>query len=115
MHELSIARNILEIVNEEINFRNIRSPVEKIVFRANRINAIFPDSLDFLFNSIKEEYPFLQDCSLDIILDPYQSVCLGCGKNFETDEIEAICNTCGGKLKLLEGKEMNVESFSTFE
>jgi Zn finger protein HypA/HybF involved in hydrogenase expression len=115
MHEMGIARNIIEIVNDELLSRDINSPIEKILFRANRINSIYPDSLRFLFDSIKAEYANFKACSLEIFIDPYSCICQSCGLNQDANEIESKCKNCGSSLKLLEGDGMKVESFTTYD
>ena len=51
MHELTIAQNILNIINEELLVNNL-SKVIKISIRIGKLTAIEPQSLKFCFEII---------------------------------------------------------------
>jgi Zn finger protein HypA/HybF involved in hydrogenase expression len=112
MHEMGIAKNILDIVFSELSMREITEPVEKIVFRINRMNAIFPESLNFFFDSMKADYTKLENSKLEFIIDPFIGICTNCKKKIESEEMIFTCNVCGSNMELEPIQEMCVESFT---
>lgn len=114
MHESSIATNIVAIVNEEAQKRNIESKVKKVLFKAARLSAIIPDSLKFYFDFLKENDPHLKDAELVVEQVPLKVTCSKCKKSFELEEPIFLCPTCEGPLKIDDARQMWVESI-TFE
>lgn len=110
MHEMGIAKSILEIVEGEISTMSLKHPVETIVFRVNRINAVFPESLKFFFDSMKGNFQNLENSQLEFIVDPFLGICSKCGKKIESEEMIFTCNFCGGEVELQPVEEMRVES-----
>jgi len=111
MHELSIAQNIISIVEQELAKREVQSKVQKIFFNAGRMNAIIPDSLIFGFNTLKKETKLLHEAKLEINETPLILKCRKCGKDFEIDEPVFVCNFCGSTdIEVVSGKDMYIES-----
>jgi hydrogenase nickel insertion protein HypA len=110
MHEMSIAHNIIEIVNDELTTRGIYTSVEKVVFKAGKMNAIIPDSLLFHFNVLKREFQSLKDAVLEIDEVPIIVLCSHCNKSFTIHEPLFLCSECGNSVSIKSGQEMWIES-----
>ena len=112
MHELSIARNITKIVHQEYEKRKFTTPIKKIFFSAGKMNAIIPISLQLNFNIVKKNYEEMKNADLIIEEKIVIIHCLQCGETVDINEPIFLCRNCGSKnIKLVQGKEMHVESF----
>lgn len=118
MHELTIARNIIQIVENELKKRgdsdSIR--VKRISFKAGALNAIIPESLIFGFDILKKESKLLKDSELIIEEIPLKVRCHVCGMESVLLEPFFFCSGCGsGNVEVVEGKEMFVESVELYD
>ncbi len=109
MHELAIAKNIVDITIKEVESRNLQGEVEKIFFRAGKLNAVIPDILTFNFDVLKKDCPLLHKASLVVDAIPIRVKCKSCGKTAELDEPIFLCLECGSALTVEAGQEMFVE------
>lgn len=111
MHELKIARNILKIVTDELEQRNLTRPVKAIHFKAGQMHAIIPESLLFNFNAIKTECPAFRNAALCLEIIPLRIKCRQCQQIAELAEPVFHCADCGGiDLEILNGQEMYVDN-----
>ncbi len=111
MHELSIANNIVTIVEEEYKKLDCNGMVQKVYFNTGRMNAIIPDSLKFGFNTIKQNKVFLKEAELIIIESPIILKCKKCNIEKEIDEPFFICEKCGStNIEVISGMEMYIDS-----
>jgi len=116
LHELTIAENIITLVEDEIEKRQIVQKISRIVFVAGKLNAIIPESLTFGFNTIKKEHSDLANAELVIRILPIKIRCLSCGAESTIDEPEFVCQNCSGtEIEMLSGSEMFIESIEINE
>lgn len=116
MHELTIAQNIISIVEDELKSRNCHASVKKVIFSAGRMNAIIPESLKFGFDVLKKNSPFLMQSELEITEIPIKIRCNNCGREMDISEPMFICDKCGSiDIEILSGKDMFVESIELEE
>jgi hydrogenase nickel incorporation protein HypA/HybF len=109
MHEMSIARNIVEIV-EDVVRDNGPARVERVVVSIGRMVGVVPDSLSFCFEAITADTP-LSGASLIIEPIPIRARCNDCGLTFEVESFAFHCDACGGtSLDVLSGNELLVHS-----
>jgi hydrogenase nickel incorporation protein HypA/HybF len=107
MHELGIARDILEVVGQYITEEQMPA-VRSVRIRVGALSGIVPDSLSFCFEAIVAETP-MAEASLDIIRVPTRADCSECGNSFEIEEPAFICSSCGGSgIQVLSGTELQV-------
>ena len=105
MHELTIAQNILDIINEQLLVNNL-SKVIKIRIRIGRLAAIEPESLSF---EIIAKNTKAEDSVLEIDYVPIRCKCSNCQIVFTLDELNFICPKCmGSNLKIISGNELQV-------
>ena len=112
MHELTIAQNIITIVEEEIRKQSLAGSVTAIYFKAGRLNAIIPETLQFGFNAIKRESPRLSEAKLIVEEIPVRIRCEKCHSEKVIDEPVFFCENCGSQqITMLSGQEMYIDNF----
>jgi hydrogenase nickel incorporation protein HypA/HybF len=107
MHELSIAGNIVEAVQQEMTSRGI-SRVATIALKIGRMTDIDAEALRFGFDVITRETS-LDGTHLIIEHIPIAARCKGCGSEFEVDEYLFICPGCkSSAVELIHGLELDI-------
>jgi hydrogenase nickel incorporation protein HypA/HybF len=109
MHELAIATNIVKIVQDEVAARHLKGAVEKVLFRAGKLNAIVPEILRFDFDVLKKEVEILTGTTLEIEEVPIRVKCKSCSKENTIEEPFFLCLDCGSPVTVETGQEMFVE------
>jgi len=107
MHELGIAQNILQIVQQSVP-PHLASDVRGIRLRVGKLSGVVPDSLDFCFGVMVSQTEMTQ-ASLDIEQIPIVAKCKDCGHRFEMEDWSFSCPACKGlSLDLISGRELEV-------
>ncbi len=107
MHELGIARNILDIVQHSVPVDRYPE-VKWIRIRIGQLSGIVPDSLEFCFSAIISETDMRQ-AILKMETVPTVSQCRDCNHRFTVEEFAFTCPSCNSaNLELLSGREMEV-------
>jgi hydrogenase nickel incorporation protein HypA/HybF len=107
MHELGIAQNILEIVQQSVP-ENLAKSVRQIRIRVGQLSGIVPDSLDFCFNAIINDTD-MQQAKLAIEQIPTLSQCKKCAHRFEIEDWIFSCPVCQSvNIELISGKELEI-------
>lgn len=114
MHEMSIAQNIIDIVNETLrDYPNAR--VEKVVVDVGVLTAVVPESLEFCYQAITAETP-LENSVLEIHSIPVRVKCRACNKESSLDSFIFVCPRCGSsELTELSGRELNIRHIEVEE
>jgi hydrogenase nickel incorporation protein HypA/HybF len=107
MHELGIAQNILEIVQQSVP-KNQAKAVRDIRVRVGQLSGIVPDSLDFCFSAIVNDTAMPQ-AKLSIEQVPMLSQCKDCTHRFGIEDWVFSCPACQStNLELISGKELEI-------
>ena len=107
MHELGIAQNIVEIVQQAVP-KDQTTAVRSVRIRVGPLSGVVPDSLEFCFQAIVNETE-MQKARLAIEQLPAILNCRKCECRFETRDLEFFCQSCGSSdLELISGKELEV-------
>jgi len=107
MHELGIAQNILEIVQQSVP-KNQAKSVRDIRIRVGQLSGIVPDSLDFCFTAIINNTD-MQQARLAIEQVPTLSQCKKCAHRFEIKDWIFSCPVCQSvSVELISGKELEI-------
>ena len=107
MHELSLARNIIEIITAELP-KNGLTKVDTITLKVGEMTQVMPDSLRFGFECVSRETS-LEWATLIIEVVPAKGRCTSCGKDFIIENREFICPECGRTgITVLSGKELEI-------
>lgn len=103
MHEMSLARNILEIVQSYAPAR-----VKSVRIRVGALSAVMPESLKFSFDVIREGTA-ASEAVLLIDHVPVRCLCRKCINEFSADTLGFICPQCfGTDVATLSGNELDV-------
>ena len=107
MHELGIAQNILEIVQQSVPEEQADS-VRSIRIRVGQLSGVVPDSLEFCFQAIIGETRMAQ-ASLAIEQVPTNFQCKKCAYGFQVNDLEFLCPKCGSSdLEVVSGRELEI-------
>jgi len=107
MHEMSIAQNILEIVDEYM----VREPASKlveVVVEIGEMVAVVPESLHFCYDVLVEKSKY-QDSKLILNVLPLQGSCRSCGFVFKIENYNFNCPSChSADLDVQGGQELRI-------
>ncbi len=110
MHEMSIAQNIVEIVQQGIP-PETRGIISSVKLRVGELSGVVPDSLTFCFGVVSEGTQ-LHNAKLLIEKVPLVEKCQVCSHEFQTDLIVPQCPACqSGELEIISGRELQVVEF----
>jgi hydrogenase nickel incorporation protein HypA/HybF len=107
MHELSIAQNILEIVQQSVTEEQ-EPDVKWVRIRLGQLSGVVPDSLDFCFSAIVSETR-MRKAGLAIEQVPTICRCRECGHRFQIEDMVFFCPSCkSADLEMISGKELEI-------
>ena len=107
MHELSIAQNLLEIVEQYVTPER-RGAVREVRVRAGRLSGVLPDSLEFCYQAITAGTP-LAGSRLKIETVPLRLNCATCDRISEVEEPLFRCPLCEGlQVEVVSGMELQI-------
>lgn len=110
MHELSIALNILNSLQQYVDENNIKNLTE-IVLRIGKMQAVVPESLGFMYDTAKSEFPFAKNSILKMNFVDIKARCPQCKEEFILETINLICpNNEKHVLEIIQGNELIIES-----
>jgi hydrogenase nickel incorporation protein HypA/HybF len=108
MHELSIAKTIVDIVNGEIEKRQIAG-LEEIGIRCGVLSGVDPEALSFGFDAMTADTP-LSGVRLSIKRLPVLGRCRSCAREFAVPEFEFVCPACAATdIEVIQGEELDIE------
>lgn len=109
MHELTLARSILELVNKRASEINSQS-VKKIYLEIGELTGIDQESLRFSFNVVAKG-SIAEQASLEIIEIKGQAICDFCHETVMLKNYYDGCKICGQySLRIIQGEELRVKS-----
>ena len=109
MHELSIARGIIDIAGETARKNNIKV-ISEIEIEVGTISGIVIESLEFALE-VSVKNTILENAKTTIIKIPCKAKCLNCSHEFEIDNYYTQCPQCEHfNFDILQGKELKVKS-----
>ena len=109
MHELSLARGILDIVEAERK-KNGFTRVLEISLKVGEYSGIVPRCLEEFF-PIAAGDGAAKDAALRIEVLPALFRCADCGFEGRPDRGNACCPVCGGEhIRMVSGREFYVEN-----
>lgn len=108
MHELSLCRSILDIVNEHITGKKCTS-VKRISLEIGQLAAVDKSALRFGFEAISKG-TIAERATLDIIEVEGEALCDTCQKTVKLKHYYDACQTCGHfSLTITQGEELRVK------
>jgi hydrogenase nickel incorporation protein HypA/HybF len=108
MHELSIAEELLDIIEKRAGQEGIQK-VDRINLRIGELSGVFPDSLEFAFEVLSKG-KITEGAYLDVEMSAVKVRCALCGKYVISGE--ESCPSCGSsEFSLSGGDELEIISF----
>lgn len=108
MHEMSIAQNIVEII-EEITKEQNAQYVTRVVVEVGELVAVVPDSLQFCYQALTAGTA-LEQSQLIIREVPAQARCNECGRSFHSDSLFFVCPHCQStRVEIVQGQELKIK------
>ena len=109
MHELSIAKNIIDIARETARQNHINR-ITEIEIEVGGVSGIVIESLEFAME-MSVRNTILENAKTTIIKIPGKARCLNCNFEFEINSYYAQCPECQHyKFDVIQGKELRVKS-----
>jgi len=111
MHELTIARNIIEIVTSEAE-KSGRRPIREVNLEIGLLAGIEFESLNFALEALKKGT--IMDKASFVIEKPCGAgKCNNCGYEFTIESFLGSCGSCGSQdLDIIRGRELRVKSIT---
>jgi len=110
MHELAIARNIVELVTEAARGRR----VHRITLEIGKLSGVAPECVAFCFPEVARGTP-VEAAELEIREIEGRARCESCGGEFPLPDLTAIC-PCGSlHLRPVTGEELSVKCIEVEE
>lgn len=110
MHELGIMTSVLEQASEAAHDAGA-TRLLKVTLQVGEMTEAIEDALQFAFEALCEDDPFLQGAQLEVNMVRPRSICLECGAEYEHDRFHMFCPECDSfATQLMAGRELNIES-----
>jgi len=107
MHEMSVAENILEIIERHAPVQD-GARVKVIRLRIGELAGVVPESLRFCFE-VASEGTVADGAELQIEKVPIVGQCKTCNAEFEVEDSVFICPRCESTgVELVSGSELDV-------
>lgn len=108
MHELSLCRAIIDIVNEHVAGKNCKR-VKKINLEIGQLAGVDESALRFGFEAITKD-TIAEHAVLEITEVEGQALCDTCQKTVKLKRYYDACQTCGHfLLAITQGEELRVK------
>ena len=107
MHEMSIAQNIIEIVDETLS-EDEKPKLKEIVVDIGELVAVVPDSLQFCFEAIVQDTDY-KNSVLNINTIPIKIMCKNCNTQSNIEKYSFLCPKCdSSKIEIISGEELSI-------
>jgi hydrogenase nickel incorporation protein HypA/HybF len=107
MHELSLAKGIIEIIQQNIPAAELLK-VRLVTVRIGAMSGVVPESLEFSYQSLTAETQ-LANSLLRFDRIPFRIQCNRCQAETENDNGIAVCEQCwSSDTTILSGNELDV-------
>ena len=114
MHELSVAQEIIRIINQYLPDPTPNS-VKSVKVNVGKMSNILTDSLAFCFDAIISDTS-LKGAELEIIETPVVINCSGCNSESEIEPPIFSCPVCGNnQIKIISGTELRVDEIELYD
>ncbi len=108
MHEMALAENVLQIVEEAARREGFRQ-VRTLWLEIGQLSSVEPDAMRFCFEAVARG-SVAAAARLEIVLTPGAAWCNACRRRVSLGQLGTACPHCGGyRLRLTEGTEMRVK------
>ncbi len=109
MHELSIASNLIDIVNQAVDGQNV-SRVMSLRIVIGEMSTVVPECLAFAFEVVSKG-TVAENARIHFEKKPLVGRCGDCGKEFHIRDYVFRCPECESpRVEIVSGKEFFLES-----
>jgi hydrogenase nickel incorporation protein HypA/HybF len=109
MHELGIARSLIDVALAALAERGVTRPATALRVEVGRFTSVVPDSLRFYVEVLSRD-TLLERAELTIESIPLRTRCRTCGFESEPDLPSLSCSNCGGLVEIVSGRELRLVS-----
>lgn len=110
MHELGIMTGVMDAVTKSAHDAGA-DKVLKVTLSVGEMTECIQDALEFAFEALTEDDPFVRDAELTINMIKPKSRCMECGTEFEHDRFHMFCPECDSfATELFAGRELQIDS-----
>jgi len=110
MHEMGIAKQIIDIATSSIPDGMEDIPVERVNLKVGKLSSVVPDSLRFCFEILSINTP-LSGADLNIEVVPILAKCEECKFEWIINEPIFMCKNCkSGSIEIISGRELDITS-----
>jgi hydrogenase nickel incorporation protein HypA/HybF len=110
MHELSITRNIVAIVDEAARGRRVR----RVTLQIGRLSGVMPGAVAFCFDIVAQGTS-LAGARLDIEEIDGRAVCAACGGEFALPQLGMPCPCGSRQVTPTQGEELKIRTMEIEE
>jgi hydrogenase nickel incorporation protein HypA/HybF len=111
MHELSIAVEIIEIVEKSARKSGAEN-VDTIELEIGELSGIEIEALKMALD-ISVKNTIADGAEINIHTVKAEAHCIDCGKDSAVDDLFSVCPTCGSfRMDIIKGKEMKIKSIT---
>ncbi|MFH1855646.1 MAG: hydrogenase maturation nickel metallochaperone HypA [Candidatus Omnitrophota bacterium] len=109
MHELTITKNLISVLEKETVSHEI-GKVKNVYLEVGKMRYIVPEIMNASFENMPK-CEKLKGAKLKIKILPIMIQCVNCKKEFELDEYEDFCRSCNskGNTCIISGDEFNLK------
>ena len=109
MHELSVIRNILDIVDDTVKENGLKN-VSKVRLLIGKMRQIVPEVMQFAFEAATKE-TLLEKSELEIEFQSIIMKCNKCSNEFKVHQNQYFCDKCQcTDLSIIQGQELIIKS-----
>ena len=109
MHELSLAENLLQIIEDAARADGFQR-VRKVILEIGQLAVVEPEAMRFCFDAVVHG-SLAEGAQLEIVEVPGSAWCAPCAATVPIAEIIAVCPRCGGyPLQATGGKELKLRT-----
>jgi hydrogenase nickel incorporation protein HypA/HybF len=114
MHEMSIANNLMEIIEKALQGHSVHK-VLSFKLKIGELRAVEPEALRFCFGVLSKGTP-LENTKMIIEDVPAGARCNKCKKEFLIKDLTFFCPHCGSaEIEPLSGNELDLVSIEVEE
>jgi hydrogenase nickel incorporation protein HypA/HybF len=107
MHELSLAENVMHIIENEAIAQNF-SRVRSVTLEIGKLAAVEPEAMRMAFAAVSRD-TLAAGARLVLVEVPGQGRCADCAAVVVMDDIPALCPQCGGaRVRVMGGDRMRM-------
>jgi len=105
MHEMTLAVNVVEEVERCLADFDAAARVMSVTLEVGGLRAVVPEALSFCFE-VASSGTRIDGARLIIEEIPVEVRCDRCDRQWVVRELDFLCPTCDGPVKILSGKEL---------